>query len=102
MISYHNIYTNSIATNLKPVKNVIKTLIGDYNAKIGKKRIYEPTFGKEGAHKQTDDNGSRLISLETVSSTTFSHRNINKWKSPDGHTQNQIDKSYTHTNMIQN
>lgn len=77
---------------------VIKIVLGDTNAKIGKELIIMPTIGLGSAHKESNDNGLRIIYFATsrsmvVSSTTFPHKNIHKytWKSPDGRTLNQID-----------
>jgi hypothetical protein len=54
--------------------------------------------GKYGLHKESNDNGLRLIGLANalnmvIGSTTFPHKNIHltTWRSPNGKTTNQID-----------
>jgi hypothetical protein len=76
----------------------MKILLGDFNAKVGRKDIFKPTIGNESLHEIRDDNGVRLVNVATsknlrVKSTMFPHRNIHKytWTSPDGKTHNQID-----------
>ncbi|XP_073848775.1 uncharacterized protein [Musca autumnalis] len=76
----------------------IKIILGDFNAKIGKENIFDPTVGKFSLHSETSDNGMRLIDFAAaknmvVSSTRFNHLDIHKgtWLSPDQRTSNQID-----------
>ena len=35
----------------------IKTLVGDFNAKVGREGIFGPTVGKHSLHEKTSDNG---------------------------------------------
>lgn len=79
-------------------KNTIKVIIGDFNAKIGKERMFVPTIGLQSLHGRSNNNGHRLITFASsrnviISSTTFPHKDIQKctWKLPNGHTYNQID-----------
>ena len=76
----------------------MKILLGDFNAKVGRENIFQPTIGTESVHPESNDNGIRLVNFATsknliVKSTKFPHRNIHKytWTSPDGITHNQID-----------
>lgn len=73
-------------------------LCGDFNAKIGRERMYKPTIGIHSLHNTSNDNGMRLIQLAAsnnllVKSTMFEHKDIHKqtWISNDGITRNQID-----------
>jgi hypothetical protein len=82
----------------KLAKLHIKTLIGDFNAKVGMEDIFKPTIGNESLYKISNDTGVRLVNSGTskhlrVKSTMFPHRNIHKytWTSPDRKTHNQID-----------
>ena len=70
----------------------------DFNAEVGRESIFKPTIGQESLHKDSNDNGVRLVNFAisknlVVKSTMFPHRNIHKytWTSPDGKTHNQID-----------
>jgi len=76
----------------------MKTLLGDFNAKVGREDIFKPTIGIESLHQVSNDNGVRIVNFATsknlvVKSTTFLHRNIHKhtWTSPNGNTHHQID-----------
>ena len=75
----------------------MKILLGDFNAKMGRENIFKQTFGNNSLHKNSNDNGVRIVNFATsnilvVKSTMFSHRNIHKytWTSPDEKTHNQI------------
>jgi hypothetical protein len=61
----------------------MKSLQGDFNAKVGKEDIFKPTIGKENLHEISNDNGVKLVNFATsknlrVKSTIFPHRNIHK------------------------
>jgi hypothetical protein len=75
----------------------MKTLLGDFNAKLGRKCILKPTIGNESLHQNSNDYCVRILNFATsknlvVKSTMFLHRNIHKytWTAPDGTTQNQV------------
>jgi len=76
----------------------MKILLGDFNAKVGRENIFNPTIGNESLHQDSNDNDVRLVNFATsknlvVKSLMFPHRNIHKYTgtSPGGKTQNQID-----------
>jgi hypothetical protein len=79
-------------------KNMMRIVIGDFNAKIGRETIYKPAIGLYSIHEQSNDNGQRSKAFATsrnmtISSTIFPYKDIHKytWKSPDGNIYNQID-----------
>jgi hypothetical protein len=74
----------------------MKTLLVDFNAKVGRVGTFKPIIGNESLHEASNDNGVRVVNFATskhliVTSTTFPHRDIHKhtWTS-DGVTHNQI------------
>ncbi|XP_050742432.1 craniofacial development protein 2-like [Drosophila biarmipes] len=76
----------------------VELILGDFNAKVGRKRIFDPTVGRFSLHETTSNNGLRLIDFAAarnmvVSSTRFRHFDIHKatWLSPDQKTRNQTD-----------
>jgi hypothetical protein len=69
----------------------MKTLLRDFNAKVGREDIFKPTTWNERLREISSDNAVRLVNFATpknlrVKSTMFSHCNILKytWTSPDG------------------
>jgi len=76
----------------------MKILVGDFNAKLGRKDIFKLTNGNESLHHDSNDNDIRIVNLATskklvVKSMMYPHQNIHKytWISPDGKTDNQTD-----------
>jgi hypothetical protein len=72
-------------------------VLDNFNAKVGDEENARATFGKHSLHKESHENGRKLINYVTplnmvVGCTIFSHRNIHKmaWRSPEGNTMNQI------------
>ena len=62
----------------------MKILLGDFNAKVGRENIFQPTIGTESVHPENNDNGIRLVNFATsknliVKSTKFPRRNIHKY-----------------------
>jgi hypothetical protein len=43
----------------------MKILLGDCNAKVGRKDIFKPTIGNESLHETSNDNGVRLVNFDT-------------------------------------
>ena len=89
----------------------VKILLGDFNAQLGKEKIYRKTIGKNSAHHNTNTNGTRLVDVcqqydLRVMSTHF-RKPPNKqktWRSPIQHIgEYQIDHvaiSYKHYRTI--
>jgi len=65
-------------------KHHMKILLGDFNAKVGRENIFKPTIGQESLHKDSNNNGVRLVNFATsknlvFKSTMFPHQNIHKY-----------------------
>ena len=43
----------------------MKTLLGDFNAKMGRQNVSKPTIGNESIHKDSNDNGVRIVNFAT-------------------------------------
>jgi hypothetical protein len=61
-------------------KYCMKILLGDFNAKVGRKNIFKPTVGNESLHEDSNDNGVRIVNFVTskylvIKSTMFPNRN---------------------------
>ena len=76
--------------------------LGDFNAKLGKERVFSNRQSRRVYIKIENDNGARVINFVTtknlvVKSTMFPHQNICKytWISLDEKTHNQIDHVLT-------
>jgi hypothetical protein len=75
----------------------MKHLLGDFNAKLGREDILQPTIWYESLHEDINENGVGVVNFSMcknviVESTMFPSRNINKftWTSV-GKTHNQTD-----------
>jgi exonuclease III len=75
----------------------MKSLLGDFNAKVWRENIFKPIIGNKSLHEASNDNRVRVVNFATsknliVKSITFPHHNIHKhtWTSPDGVTHDQI------------
>lgn len=60
-----------------------KIIMGDFNSKTDKETIYRPTIGKESLHRETNENGSMLVTFLSyrnmiISSIIFPHKNTKK------------------------
>ena len=56
----------------------MKIQLGDFNAKVGRENIFKPTIGNESLHRDSNDNGVRIVNFATsknlvVKSTMFLH-----------------------------
>jgi hypothetical protein len=76
----------------------MKILLGNFNAKVGNKNIFRPTFVNERLQQGSKKNGVRIVNFATsknvvVKSMVFPHRNIHKCNrnSSDGKIHNHID-----------
>ena len=92
----------------KTPKHDIKIVMGDFNAKVGDEPDLRPNIGKYRLHKETNNNGWRMIDFAitknmAISSTLFQHKRIHKetWRSPDENTANQIDHVMIDSDMQQ-
>jgi hypothetical protein len=59
------------------LRNDMKILLGDCNAKVGREDIFKLTIGNESSHGISNDNGVRVVNFATsknlvVKSTIFS------------------------------
>jgi hypothetical protein len=43
----------------------LKILLGDFNAKVGRKDIFKLTIGNESSHEISNDDGVRVVNLAT-------------------------------------
>jgi hypothetical protein len=70
----------------------MKSMVGDFNVKVGRENIFKTATGNESIHEICNDNGARVVNFVAsrntiVNSTMFPHCNIHKytWTSPDDH-----------------
>ena len=40
-------------------------IILDFNAKVGREKMFKPTIGKEILHQDSNDNGVRIVNIAT-------------------------------------
>jgi hypothetical protein len=57
-------------------KHDVRIVLGDLNAQVGREEIYRPTIGRFSLHRETNENGMRLINFAAehnmvISSTCF-------------------------------
>ena len=43
----------------------MKILLRDFNAKVGREKIFKPTIGNESLHQDSNDNGVRILNFAT-------------------------------------
>ena len=91
-------YSDLEREHFKCPKHDIKIVIGDFNAQIGREATFKPTIGKYSLHRETNENGHRLIDYATATNmricgSFFMHKNIHKvtWMPPNGSRGTQID-----------
>jgi hypothetical protein len=44
----------------------MKILLGDFNAKVGRKDIFKPIIGNNSLHEASNDNGVRVVNFATL------------------------------------
>jgi hypothetical protein len=67
-----------------PLPYRMKILLGDFNAKVGRKNIFKPTVGTESLHQDSNDNCVRIVNFATsnnlvTKSMMFLHGNIHTY-----------------------
>jgi hypothetical protein len=45
--------------------SIMKILLGDFNAEVGRENIFKPTIGNESLHQDNNDNGIRIVNVAT-------------------------------------
>jgi hypothetical protein len=40
-------------------------LLGDFNAKLGREDVFNPSIGNEGLYETSNDNGARVVNFIT-------------------------------------
>ncbi len=43
----------------------MKILLGEFNTKEGRENIFKPTIGNESLHQGNNDNGVRIVNLQS-------------------------------------
>ena len=43
----------------------MKIVLGDFNAKVGREKIFKPTIQNESLHQDINDNGVRVVNIAT-------------------------------------
>jgi hypothetical protein len=80
----------------------MKTLLYDFNVKVGREDILKSTAGNESSHEIINDSGVRVVNFATsknvVRNKMFPHCTIHKytWTFPEGKIHNQIDHVLIH------
>jgi hypothetical protein len=76
----------------------MKTMLGDFNTKVGRGDIFKPINKNDSSHEISNDNGVRVVNFATSRKIScqramFPHCSIHKytWTSPDGKTHNHTD-----------
>ena len=52
----------------------MKILLGDFNAKVGREKIFKSTIGNESLHQDSNDNGVRIVNFATSKIRLFRAR----------------------------
>jgi hypothetical protein len=54
----------------------MKTLLGDFTAKVGREDIFKLTIGNESLHEISNDNGIRVVNFATSKNLIIKMGNI--------------------------
>jgi len=49
----------------------MKMLQGDFNEKVGRENIFKPTIGQKSLHRDSNDNGVRIVNFTTTKNLVF-------------------------------
>jgi len=49
----------------------MKMLQGDFNEKVGRENIFKPTIGPKSLHRDSNDNGVRIVNFTTTKNLVF-------------------------------
>jgi hypothetical protein len=52
----------------------MKTIFGDFNAKVGRENIFKPTIGNESLHEISNDNGVKVVNFATTENNRQKYR----------------------------
>jgi hypothetical protein len=57
-----------LVLRLRKIEPIMKILLGDFNAKVGRENIFKPTIGNESLHEISNNNGVTVVNF-TASKT---------------------------------
>ena len=74
----------------------MKSLLGEFDPKVGRENIFKPTIGNESLHHDSNDNGVGTVNSVTsknpvVKSMLFPHIRKYSWTSANRKTHKQIE-----------
>jgi hypothetical protein len=59
----------------------VKLMMGDWNSKVGRETVHQPTIGKHSLHESRNENDLRLVDFAAgrkmaIKSTYFMHKDV--------------------------